>query len=130
MTNTEARTTWLVEYCAAAAHETNRLYCLAHDDDSQVHWHDAPGWQRESARKGARLVLQGEERPSAIHEAWMAEKIRDGWVHGSVKNAEAKTHPCLLPYDQLPQEQRAKDTLFAETVRLVAKTLRENPPRI
>ncbi|MNE60391.1 RyR domain protein [compost metagenome] len=42
----------------------------------------------------------------------MAQKTRDGWVYGKEKRPEVKMHPCMVPYDQLPQEQRSKDYLF------------------
>lgn len=54
---------------------------------------------------------------SAQHDAWMADKIADGWIHGPVKDAEAKTHPCLVPFDHLPVHQRKKDHLFRAGVR-------------
>jgi len=47
----------------------------------------------------------------------MKQKRDDGWVYGEVKDPERKTHPCMVPYDDLPIEQRAKDTLFGATVR-------------
>ncbi len=42
----------------------------------------------------------------------MAEKIDAGWVYGPQKSEVAKTHPCLVSYDQLPPVQRKKDRLF------------------
>jgi len=36
----------LIEKCAEAAHEMNRIYCEAHGDISQPRWADAPEWQR------------------------------------------------------------------------------------
>ena len=54
--------------------------------------------------------------PSAQHEAWMRDKVADGWVYGPVKDADAKTHPCMVPYDQLPPEQRVKDHVFKAIV--------------
>lgn len=41
-------------------------------------------------------------------------------VYGEVKDGEAKTHPCLVPYEQLPPAQRLKDDLFAAIVRTLA----------
>ena len=43
--------------------------------------------------------------------------VADGWVYGIVKDPESKTHPCLVPYQDLPAEQRIKDSLFGLTVR-------------
>lgn len=39
-----------------------------------------------------------------------------GWKYGPVKDPERKEHPCFVPYDGLPPEQRAKDYLFRAVV--------------
>jgi hypothetical protein len=44
------------------------------------------------------------------------DNIKDGWVYGEVKDAEKKTHPCLVPFDQLPLFQQKKDKLFCAIV--------------
>lgn len=108
--------------CAQAAHEVNRAYCIALGDTSQVPWEQAPAWQRESALKGVEVALAG-ATPEQQHEAWLAAKAADGWKHGPVKNPEAKEHPCMVPYAELPEAQKHKDRLFAETVRLVASAV-------
>jgi hypothetical protein len=41
-------------------------------------------------------------------------------VHGEVKDAAAKTHPCLVDYADLPHEQKVKDDLFAAVVGVLA----------
>lgn len=50
------------------------------------------------------------------HEAWSRDKIADGWAYVPVKDATAKTHPALVPYDQLPEGTRRKDALFRAVV--------------
>ena len=54
--------------------------------------------------------------PSASHESWLAVKEADGWKYGEVKDPENKEHPCFVPYEQLPEEQKAKDHLFKAVV--------------
>lgn len=102
---------------AHVAHEVNRAYCQALGDNSQAAWDDAPEWQRDSALDGVMFHLQHPDAgPEASHQAWCDAKIADGWQYGTVKDADAKTHPCLVPFDQLPREQQAKDYLFRAVV--------------
>lgn len=101
---------------AEAAHEANREYCASIGDDTQVAWADAEEWQRESAVAGVWGVIDG-NTPEQSHEGWMALKEAEGWVYGEVKDAEAKTHPAMLPYADLPDEQKAKDDIFVATVK-------------
>ena len=109
------------EQIAKVAHEVNAALCLAFGDDSQKPWDDAEEWQRESAVKGVQFAIENPDAPpSAQHDAWSADKEADGWVYGDVKDTEKKTHPCLVPFDELPPEQKAKDYLFKQVVRSLA----------
>lgn len=105
-----------IDRIARVCHEANRAYCQALGDDSQPAWEDAPAWQRESARMGVDLHLSGDFGPEASHISWAKQKMDDGWVYGPVKDPAAKTHPCLLPFNQLPREQQAKDFIFRGVV--------------
>jgi len=102
---------------AAVCHAVNRAYCQALGDESQREWGDAPEWQRTSAVNGVRLHRSSPDvGPEASHEAWMKEKIDEGWVYGATKDPEAKTHPCLVPFADIPKEQQAKDYIFRAIV--------------
>lgn len=106
-----------VALIARAAHDMNAAYCRALGDDSQPAWEDAPGWQIASAIAGVEFHLANPEAgPSASHDSWMAQKEAEGWKFGEVKDAEKKEHPCMVPFDKLPTEQQAKDTLFRQMV--------------
>lgn len=105
-----------IEMAARAAHEANRIWCLAHGDNSQAHWEEAEAWQRESALKGVQGVLEG-NGPEKSHESWLREKEANGWTYGPVKDTEKKQHPCMVPYDKLPPYQKVKDHIFVSTVR-------------
>ncbi|MDE2104906.1 MAG: hypothetical protein KGL39_47150 [Patescibacteria group bacterium] len=103
---------------AQVCHEANREYCRLIGDYSQEHWDRAEQWQRDSAVRGVEYALSNPEASaSAQHEAWLADKLRDGWKYGSVKDPEKKEHPCCVPYDELPVEQRRKDSLFKAVVK-------------
>ena len=101
---------------ARVCHEVNRAYCQALGDDSQPAWDEAPEWQRSSARMGVDLHLMGDFGPEASHISWMNQKLDEGWKYGPVKNPEAKEHPCIVPFAELPREQQAKDYIFRAVV--------------
>lgn len=110
-----------VEQIAEVCHELNRAYCRVVGDPEQPAWPLAPEWQRESAVNGVQDIVDERIRsPEAAHEQWMAEKLGAGWTLGPTKDPVAKTHPNLVPYYQLPFEQRQKDLLFFQTVQALA----------
>lgn len=37
------------------------------------------------------------------HENWALQRIKEGWSYGIERNDEAKTHPDLVPYEDLPE---------------------------
>ena len=101
---------------ARVCHEVNRAYCESQGDFSQPSWEQAPDWQRESALLGVRLHTNNDVGPEASHESWTAQKIADGWVYGETKDPEAKAHPCMVPFADLPPAQQAKDFIFRAIV--------------
>ena len=102
---------------ARICHEANRAYCVTLGDHSQLPWEEAPEWQCESARNGVSFHLARlRSDPEASHANWLDTKEADGWVYGKVKSADMKTHPCVVPYDRLPEEQRKKDDIFCAIV--------------
>ncbi|MDD4852985.1 MAG: RyR domain-containing protein [Acinetobacter towneri] len=105
---------------AMMCHAINAAYCQSMGDDSQPNWEDAPDWQRNSAIAGVEMHLANPDAtPEQSHESWYKVKEAEGWKYGEVKDMEKKEHPCFLPYEELPDEQKAKDYLFRTTVHLV-----------
>lgn len=109
-----------VEQIAEVCHEANKAYCLSLGDTSHSPWHTTPWSIKQSAIAGVVFV---QENPSApldfLHENWRKRKAAEGWEYGTEKDIDAKTHPCMVPYEELPPEQRVKDKLF----RAIVKTL-------
>lgn len=106
-----------ISVIAELCHEANRVYCLSIGDRSQPLWLDAPEWQKQSALNGVSFHIENPKAGDyASHESWMKEKVESGWVYGEEKNPELKTHPCIVPFSELPFEQQFKDRLFRSIV--------------
>jgi hypothetical protein len=109
----------MIEYIAIAkvCHEANKVWCQINGDDSQKNWSEAEQWQRDSAIAGVKFRIENPNvKHDAQHNAWMEDKIKDGWVYGKVKDAVMKTHPCIVPFEELPEIQQKKDALFCAIV--------------
>ena len=86
-------------------------------------WEEAPDWQKESCVEGMKAHMHDPYMtPADSHASWLEHKKSEGWTYGPEKNADKKEHPCMVPYGELPPEQRTKDYLF----KAVADALREH----
>lgn len=111
---------------AAVCHEANAAYCRSLGDESQKPWVDAPDNIRASAVAGVKFRLENPDAgDSGSHDNWLKFKEADGWVYGEVKDEAKKTHPCMVPFDQLPKEQQFKDALFTTIVSAAAPSFVE-----
>ncbi|MDY0103318.1 MAG: RyR domain-containing protein [Lentimicrobium sp.] len=55
-----------------------------------------------------------------VHETWALERITQGWEYGTERNDAKKFHPCLVPYDDLPEEEKKFDHITAmETIKVI-----------
>lgn len=107
----------LIDLTAKICHEVNRAFCASIGDTSQKPWEEAPQWQRDSTFDQVAAHIRGELSPEQSHEQWSSNKLASGWTYGPVKDETKKEHPCLVPYSDLPQEQKTKDFLIVAVCR-------------
>ncbi len=54
------------------------------------------------------------------HENWASQRLQDGWHWGPVRDDREKRHPCLVAYEELPEDEREYDRRTAlETIRFL-----------
>lgn len=103
---------------AEAAHDINKVYCEAMGDKNKQAWGEMTQESKNKLSSAVKSVADTSEMtPKACHDLWMQHKLADGWGLGFPLDAVNKTHPCLLPYCELPEYQRRKDELFISTIR-------------
>jgi hypothetical protein len=44
-----------------------------------------------------------------VHEVWSQNRISQGWTYSPERNDALKQHPCLVPYEELPEIEKAYD---------------------
>ena len=63
-----------------------------------------------------------EEMAKNVHEIWAKKRMDQGWTYGKERNDKLKEHPCLVPYEELPEEERVYDRNTAiGTLNLILK---------
>ena len=68
------------------------------------------------------LTALAEDIDKIVHEVWSAGRINDGWTYGEKRNDTEKKHPCLLPYEELSDEEKEyARTTSIETIKLILK---------
>lgn len=68
------------------------------------------------------LNLLIEEMAKNVHEVWAQNRINQGWCYGEHRDDEKKLHPCLVPYENLPEIEKDYDRNTAiSTLKLIKK---------
>ena len=68
------------------------------------------------------LNLLVEQMAKNVHEVWAQNRIGQGWTWGEERNDMLKHHPCLVAYEELPEEEKLYDRKTAiETLKLITK---------
>jgi hypothetical protein len=116
-------TTIQVDDIARVCHEANRAMQINQADPTipvSPSWDELDAETRASATDGVVAILDDGVTPEGSHENWCRFKREHGWVLGPVKDETKKEHPLLVPYSELPAEQRTKDALFHAIVTTLA----------
>lgn len=78
-----------------------------------------PWYEREESFKQQFLdviaMMCGPNRktsPEELHDDWVKAYEAMGWRYGPERDREAKTHPDMVPFDQLEQREQDKDAVF------------------
>lgn len=57
-----------------------------------------------------------------VHDTWAKGRMDAGWTYGPVRDDSKKLHPCLVPYGDLPESEKAYDRNTAiSTLKLICK---------
>lgn len=63
-----------------------------------------------------------EQMSKNVHEVWAETRMKQGWTYGEQRNDDLKTHPCLVPYEELPEEEKEYDrNTSIGTLKLIMK---------
>ena len=63
-----------------------------------------------------------EEMSKNVHDVWAETRIAQGWTYGPERNDDLKTHPCLVPYEELPDSEKEYDrNTSIGTLKLILK---------
>lgn len=68
------------------------------------------------------LNVLAEQLAKNVHEVWAQSRMEQGWTFGEERNDALKQHPCLIPYEELPEVEKAydRDTALG-TLKLISK---------
>ncbi|MGM9834025.1 MAG: RyR domain-containing protein [Candidatus Limisoma sp.] len=63
-----------------------------------------------------------EQMAKNVHEVWAQKRMEEGWRYGEKRDDELRLHPCLVPYEQLPEIEKEYDRSTAlGTLKLIMK---------
>ncbi len=74
----------------------------------------------DAVELSADLLRLTEQIAENVHDVWAAGRIAEGWTYGAARDDKLKQSPCLVPYSDLPESEKAYDRNTAlNTLKLV-----------
>ena len=68
------------------------------------------------------LTALAEKLAKDVHEVWSQTRMEQGWTYGEERDDQQKKHPCLVPYEDLPESEKVYDrNTSQQTLRLIMK---------
>lgn len=117
------------QYLMQLVDELSREYDInspwgTHFDDESAHqhsgdYHPVPA-DTSNVELSEDMMQLAERMAENVHDVWAATRLAQGWTYGPERNDSAKKHPCLVPYDQLPEKEKVYDrNTSIETLRFI-----------
>lgn len=105
----------LTERRAIFVYEGARLQAIAMDAPIVPElWEDREAPFREQFLSVIAMMCGPNRKasPEELHDDWVRAYEAMGWVYGPTRDREAKTHPDMVPFDQLGFREQIKDAVF------------------
>lgn len=107
-------------------HDNNNKLMILNGESPQVGWDMLDAESQYITYKSVKKIIDDPNiTAECIHNEWMNNKKLDGWVYGEVKDVTKKTHPLIVPFDQLSEIDKQKDQSFIDIVRKNFKIKKE-----
>jgi hypothetical protein len=105
----------LNERRAEFVYQSARLQAIAVDAPVVPEiWYDRDEAFRSQFREVIEMMCGPDRKssPEELHDDWVKAYETMGWVYGPARDTEKKTHPDMVPFDQLEPRERDKDAVF------------------
>jgi hypothetical protein len=105
-------TIYTLEEIAHVCHEVNRvMQTIQGDPAPSPPWDDASDLVKDTLINAVRMIRMNYSSEE-MHQEWLDRYTGQGWKWGPEKNSALRTHPCLIPYHELPDLQRHKTEMI------------------
>lgn len=109
---------------ARVVHEAMRTYqTISGDPFPAPPFDEAPASMIDGVVDAVVQVSLKDLGPEEVHDLWVVNKRAAGWTYGPIKDYQRLQHPCLVSWNQLPEEERRKDALFVGIVKALTAEL-------
>jgi hypothetical protein len=111
-----------IKEIAQVVHEIQMAFCQQLSDYSLLPWDQTSNDIKDVTISGVKFHIEHPELGAKeSHENWMAQKIAQGWTYGPAKDPVKKEHPSIVPFNDLPLNERIKDALVVQTIHSLIK---------
>lgn len=106
-----------INHICKLCHDANNELMVANGETPQGAWDTLDDHLKQMTRDSVQVIINDPTITAEdIHNTWMDNKRRDGWVYGTTKDATKKTHPLMIPFDEMNDIDKAKDQSFIDIV--------------